>query len=460
MKIAYAPTVKVNPMRLRHTTDRELPANRQAFRHCGSMTHEIEAIFREEPTREASGASALETVEPHALLVVDGHPQNRARLESQLSATGYRIHTAASIELALDQLTQYADIDLVLLDPNLPATGGMDAIARIRSRPNHQSTGVIVVTGSKAQQLLVEGLESGADDYLISPVAPEVLIARIRTVLRLRKTERNALKHHDRMREDLTAAQELQLSIIPTSPFMRESVQAEWRYVPSGYVGGDVLDVFELGDHHIGFYLADVSGHGVAAAMVAVWVQQFFRSFTNTEPRSTLFTAREVPVASTGASRPRPMPNEQLAQLDTVLDESPLDRYLTAAYGVLDTTSGKLQYCVAGHPRPVILRQSGLLEILDEASPPVGLDLGLPFRVGEAVLEPGDRVFLFTDGLTEASEPGGEMFGTERLYRGIVESASSELWEQLDHVLGQVIVQTQRTSLTDDLTFMGVQYSG
>lgn len=460
LKLEHAPTLRSTPASDTRRTNRDRPVTRQIFRHCGALTRELEAVLKRSMDSQTRVSAPPDSPQHPSVLIVDDQATNRVLLRSIVVRAGYVAYTANSGEHALEQLARHADIGLVLLDLKMPGIGGVEVLTRIRSDPSLRDLGVVVVTATGDPQVMIDVLDRGADDFLTSPAAPGVLLARLRSVQRLRKAERDARRYCDRLQEDLTAAQELQLSIIPTSPYLTRRVQAEWRYVPSSYVGGDVLDVFKLDSRRIGFYLADVSGHGVAAAMLAVWVQQFFRSYTTARPGSDLFTFGGETGTGQRAGRRRLPPNRQLAHLDKVLDESPLDRYLTAAYGVLDTASGALKYCLAGHPRPIVLRSGGTLEILDVASPPVGLGLGLPFELGEAFLEPGDRLFLHTDGLTEAASPGGEQLGTERFYRGLLESASNELWAQIDHVLRAVIDLTGFAGLSDDLSILGVQYTG
>ena len=434
------------------TRRRRRLTTRKLFRHTGRWAAFLDDRMSPQKPLPEPYALPREEKPPGetTILVVDDQASNRVAVCRLLSKEGYVFETAADAQGAWTLLENKPDIDLVLLDIYMPGMDGVALTQKIRKKSSRSDVGIILLSASEDTKDVVTGLDSGADDFISKPVVKAVLLARMRSVLRLRQME-TVLRHNvTRLRQDLIAAQELQLDLIPQAPLKTDRLRADWRYIPSRYVGGDMLGVSMLTSNRLGFYLADVSGHGAAAAMLAAWVHHFMR------PRLPTGEAPEL----THSSQPSLHflePDRVLRRMDLVLDEGGGDRYLTAVYGVLELESGKLRYSIAGHPRPLRLGSNGEIDELDVASPPVGLGMGIPFKVGEVTLEPGQRLLLYTDGITEARNPDGEMFARERLEDVFAKTASSTLEKALDTTLESVIEFSQKSNFEDDVTLLALE---
>jgi phosphoserine phosphatase RsbU/P len=249
--------------------------------------------------------------------------------------------------------------------------------------------------------------------------------------------------------EDLQAAAEIQRSLLPAISNSIDSFQVAWQFLPCQEVGGDIFNLVQLDQDHWGIYMLDVSGHGVASAMMVVSITQELQPYAGhvvKDPTRSILTRS---IAS---------PAEVLQALDL---EYPLERfnnYFTIAYMIFNAKTGQLRYCSAGHPKPVILRSSGKLEELVEGGTVIGLDGIVPFTEGQNRLHRGDRLFIYTDGITEHENQGGEFFGKERLYKELQRVHH----EPLDQVVKEVIESLKRfgdhREPQDDISLLGLQF--
>jgi len=209
--------------------------------------------------------------------------------------------------------------------------------------------------------------------------------------------EKNAAleKAQAQLKAELEVARALQLAILPSAFPARPGCEAAARMIPATTMGGDFYDYIELPDGQIGLVIADVSGHGVPAA--------FFMAVARTN-------LRELAVRHTD-------PGECLAQTnDALCAQNPLELFVTVFYCILDPKTGVLRYANGGHNQPYVRRAAGPIESLDGAGGLVlGAMTGVKYPTHTAQLLRGDRLVLYTDGVTEAFNPTEELYGAERL---------------------------------------------
>jgi phosphoserine phosphatase RsbU/P len=249
--------------------------------------------------------------------------------------------------------------------------------------------------------------------------------------------------------EDLQAAAEIQRSLLPAISNSIDSFQVAWQFLPCQEVGGDIFNLVQLDHDHWGIYMLDVSGHGVASAMMVVSITQELQPYAGHVVKDPSRSTLTRNIAS---------PAEVLRALDL---EYPLERfnnYFTIAYLIFNAKTGQLRYCSAGHPKPVILRSSGELEELVEGGTVIGLDGIVPFTEGQNRLHRGDRLLVYTDGITEYENQGGVFFGKERLYKELLRVHD----EPLDQVVKEVIESLKRfgdhREPQDDISLLGLQF--
>ena len=231
------------------------------------------------------------------------------------------------------------------------------------------------------------------------------------------------------------AVGDLQREMLPSGPPEIPGYELQMHYSTSTHAGGDYYDFFQLSDGRIGVLLSDASGHGAQAAVLMAMVRVLMHST---------------------AEAPAP-PDRVLARINHQISQTvPPGRFATACYAVLEPSSGRIDFSLAGHPPPLLLRDlDGALEELPMlGGPPLGLFPQSRFEAGTTTIRPGDTLILYTDGLTEGMSASQELFGDDGLRRALQGSEKLSLVEQRDRVLARFNAHRAGASLADDLTLL------
>ncbi len=250
-----------------------------------------------------------------------------------------------------------------------------------------------------------------------------------------------------RIDRDLQAAAEIQRSLLPSASPVTGALEIDWTFRPSQHIGGDIFNLFALDEHRLGAYILDVSGHGVPSALVTVSVSQVLTpgellTRTDRQGRSTIRRPGQV---MNDLSRDFPMER--------------FDMFFTMSYLILDTRTGQLEYCNAGHPPPLLVRAAGALEPLTEGGQLIGLgDLADPYPTGSARLEPGDMILLYTDGLTEYMNPEREQYEQQRLENVLSRMAGRHVDEVLETIMDDVTAFGQGQEPDDDISMVCIRF--
>jgi sigma-B regulation protein RsbU (phosphoserine phosphatase) len=268
---------------------------------------------------------------------------------------------------------------------------------------------------------------------------------------RLREQAIELASKQSRLEDDLKAAAGIQKSLLPQRIPEQDAVTMAWHFTPSEVIGGDIFHVFPLNSRHLGMYMLDVSGHGVPAALVTVSVSQFFQPFSGYALLRNKTESTETPIVS---------PLEVIQALDREYPVERFDKFITVIYLVLDLGSGTLNYCNAGHVPAILLRASGAIEKLDVGGPLIGLDGILPFEEGENTLQPGDRLLLYTDGITEYQNPSGEQFGLDRLVFSMKKHVEKPVDEWLKSLFHDMMAFGGKRPVQDDISLLGLEWRG
>jgi len=262
---------------------------------------------------------------------------------------------------------------------------------------------------------------------------------------------RSQLERREReLTEALESAAHIQRSLIPGHPPNYHHLHYAWCFLPSKKVGGDLFNVAPLDEGTIMTYLLDVSGHGLASAMVSVAVQQSLSPTTGRLLKHPLGHRPYYRITS---------PREVLVDLDAEYPFERFDEFFTISYLLLNPYTGRLRYGNAGHPPPLLLRSDGTVDRLDCGGPLIGLNHREENDEGEEQLREGDRLFLYTDGLTEQPDANGNSYGEARL----VASLHARREVSLQEACNQAIAEIRRFSGTvpaqDDMTLIGIEFS-
>ena len=244
-----------------------------------------------------------------------------------------------------------------------------------------------------------------------------------------------------RRRDEMQAAATIQNSILPR-PLAREGalavVDLHAEMHPAREIGGDFYDYFPIDGDKLAVTVADVSGKGIPAAL--------FMAVSRTVLRSG---ERGDDMAEQMESANRLLATENAASM-----------FVTAFHGVLDLTSGALRYCNAGHNPPYVLRASGGRQTLKATGIPFGVDEDMPYRIAEAQLQPGDALFLFSDGITEAFNHEGEEFGNARLEAALDAARGKDAAALVADVLAATSAFAAGAEQSDDITVLALVYRG
>jgi sigma-B regulation protein RsbU (phosphoserine phosphatase) len=373
------------------------------------------------PLVSASGSAVSGSEPVRTVLVVDDSPAQRMLLCAGLKRWGFTVLQAGSAEEALATISR-CDVDLVLSDWMMPGMTGID-FCRLLRRSNPQRYIYFILLTSKSDKAAVaEGLDVGADDFLSKPVDSGELRARIRAGERLLSLERelrarnqqitSALDQlrdlYDSLDRDLLEARNLQLSILRHRHLRFEAGQASLLLRPSGHVGGDMVGCFQINENTLGLYSLDVSGHGVASALLTARLAGLL-SGASADQNIAICRADSGFIGQDPALVAQAMNDLLLSEIET-------DRYATLAYAEIGLDSGRVRLVQAGHPHPIVQHADGSATMLGEGGLPVGLFRGAEFTSYEAVLKPGERLLLVSDGIVECPAPGGGDLGEEGLF--------------------------------------------
>jgi len=339
------------------------------------------------------------------ILVVDDEETIREILRDGLEPLGHEIHAAVD---GLDALRKIEEIHpgIVILDVNMPRLDGYGVLSRIRGMEGTQRIFVLMLTAKAELHELERGLSLGADDYLAKPFHLRELIARTQAAVRIRTLQdelhlRNqqlaeGLKKEERLNQkmmlEMEVAARLQKGMLSPARLELGRVHACARYRPSTQIGGDFYDLRPLGAKKVSIFLADAVGHGVSAALLAAMLKTGIEDALSGEP----------------------MPASILSSLNRRFQFcADHGKYLTAFSGMLDCESGNLVYSLAGHVPPLAYRcSSQKIEKLDSPGFCLGIFEDGRYENREARLFHGDRLFAYTDGISEASADDSHLFGS------------------------------------------------
>lgn len=324
-------------------------------------------------------------------------------LAAQLSRWGYDVAEAASGQQALD-LARETDFDIILSDWVMPGMSGPDFCRAFRALPRESYGYFVLISAKSGTAAVTDGLASGADDFLTKPIDPAELQARLHAgerILRMQAELRRRnqdLEHlYNAVQRDLAEARRLQLSLLPASLTPLPQGEAVFLMQPSGHLGGDLVGWFPLAENRVALYAVDVSGHGVASALMAARLAALLSG-----------RSRDQNIAFLDG---RPLAAEQVVdRLNRLLcADQQGDLYLTMIYADISLTDGRVDLVQAGHPHPLhMTRQRGPVRI-GRGGLPVGLVPEATYAPIQIRMCAGDRLVIPSDGITECPGPSGDL---------------------------------------------------
>ena len=318
----------------------------------------------------------------HNILIVDDVMVNRKLIKTILGRLQMELQIfEASCGLDAIAYLNERRFSIIILDIMMPEINGMDVLKIIKSDPFHWNTSVIICSAVQELSSIEEALTHGAQDYFVKPLTSEqiriTLPLKIRNAIELYSKNMEVLQYHEQMSEELRMAKEIQEMLIDKH-LQFEHLEMFGRYVPCNDIGGDMY-VCKANGNSVAFLMADISGHGVAAAMISTLINVIFNSHTGDEL----------------------LPNRILERINSYLCEAFGTLKTPLVTAVVGTFDGKeLLYANAGHPYPLLIKSgSELIEELTESSYMLGLFEKPIYTNHRVYLEHGDTLLMYTDGL-------------------------------------------------------------
>lgn len=360
---------------------------------------------------------------PECVLVVDDSHAQRRMLAALLRKWG---HEVVDCDNAVDALLIAQDpaIGLIISDWMMPGMNGLEFCRALRASRREGYAYFLLLTSNSERNALAEGLEAGADDFLNKPVRAPELRARLQAGARIVAMQREVVEKNRLLTSALGEIRSLYAALdqdLDEAKRLQHEQMQDWfrRFgnfevslwlKASGPIGGDMMGCFPVNTDVIGAFSLDVSGHGVASAMIAARVAGILSAAT---PDQNIALARREDGSLCALS-----PDMAAARLNKmILRELRGDRYFTMCLGFLNRQNGRMRLVQAGHPYPMMLRADGEVDILGAGGLPIGLVAEARYSSFDITLNPGDRLLIYSDGLTECPNPEGEWLDEEGLSR-------------------------------------------
>jgi phosphoserine phosphatase RsbU/P len=377
------------------------------------------------------------------ILVVDDNDDNRYTLKLYLDLEGYRdIETAQDGEEAI-ALLEVERFDLVMLDVMMPRLDGYGVLEWLKRKERLHTLPVIMISALNEISSVVRCIELGAVDYLTKPFNPVLLRARLGASLEKKRLRDQVATHLARLEAELDQARRLQMSMVPQS-FPAPDASFPWdihaSMDPAREIGGDLYDVFATADGRLCCFIGDVSGKGMPAALFMARTKSIIRIITELMPAAS--------------------PADVVARVNRELclsNDSMM--FVTLFLARLDPASGTLSYCNAGHNPPYRLSGTLVVAIEDAAGIVLGIEPAAAYVDGALTLAADDRLFLYTDGVTEAFNRAGEPFGEARL-EAVLSGQQNSCAEMIKAVTEAIAAFTGDAPQSDDIAMLALRHVG
>jgi sigma-B regulation protein RsbU (phosphoserine phosphatase) len=405
-----------------------------------------------------SGQAADSSAQPEAvatILLVEDEPITRTSMAARLKRLGHRVLEAENGLVALD-VARRERPDLYIVDWMMPEMDGPTFCETVRRDPLLKSSQLLLMTAHDQPAQIAEGLARGADDFLSKSASKQEIVARVLASLRTSRLVRELETTGNQLESSLRLLQEKQTeteadlqsaaafvrSALPPQGSLAQGVALAWEYQPSLMLGGDLFGVKAVNAEHLGLYMLDASGHGVAAALRSASLMTFLRRsnilklFGSYDPEQVVSEAnRRFPLSAEG-------------------------EYFTLWVGQLHVPTGNLSYASAGHSGALVSSSQRAPQWLTRSSFPLGFDPSAQFGCDHIVLQPGDRLFLLSDGIYEVSSPSGELWGRERFQDVIEREKSASLSATIASCFSAARSWQQAQHFPDDAAVVGLEFAG
>lgn len=387
------------------------------------------------------------------IVIIDDNMNDIELMRRVLVRAGYEVDYANSGEEGLGVIRRAAP-HCVMVDYRMPGMDGYEVSRSIKGDPGMQNIPVLMLTGADSARNVVEGLDAGADDFVTKSSDIEVILARVRALLRVkayqdRITEQaeqlrrlfeevtqksdKIMALNQRLNKDLEFARRVQEALLPESEKKFDRVEIRATYIPSEMLSGDFYDYFFVGGY-VYVFIADVSGHGLPAAILVSLLKSYLHSEAESVPSLGTFMARLNDFLVTAS-----LPNQ----------------FATAQLLRIDMRNNRATFSSAAHPPLLVYsRRQGRAKPFESPGHLLGTMLGKEFDEHEISLEPGDLIFSYTDGLVDRKTPEGEFYTIDRVAAILEDSADSPMSELYGRIHADATGFDSTEEYRDDIAFV------
>lgn len=391
-------------------------------------------------------------------LVVDDSPAVQFYLKTMLDKWDFETCTANDGREAWEHLQNHP-VQLLITDWMMPNMTGEELCRRVRAAQLPNYVYIVLVTSRDDNDDLLQGMQAGADDFVTKPVNVAELRVRVEAARRVLSLEadlenrnRELERTYQEISKDLEAASLMQRSLLP-KPTRSNRLELQSMFQPASVVAGDIFGHFQLDAHKLAFYHVDVSGHGVASAMLSFTLSKIMTAPAG-DGSPLRYTLPENPGQELFRS-----PSEAVSELNRrfQVDDETMP-YFTMVLGIVDTLSGHVDMCQAGHPAPVCLSRDGIVTEIGNGGFPVGLLLQSTFTTMSVQLEPGDRMFICSDGVSDCRNAEYGAFGSNRLNQQLFSCRDLSLEETLGSLTESLQQWRGAAPFEDDLSLLAIEF--
>lgn len=375
---------------------------------------------------------------------IDLEPLVRQKFRRQIREGIYDFIFAFNGLEALAKLLEFPEIGIILSDINMPEMDGLTLLTKLKELKNPGLKTVIVSAYGDMDNIRT-AMNRGAFDFVTKPVNFEDLEITINKTMDEIIQIRQSQEEHDQLisiRQDLNTAREIQQAILPKQfpPFPgRTDFEIYANMVAAKEVGGDFYDFFMIDQDHLGFVIGDVSGKGVPAAI--------FMAVSRTLIRATGLKAMPA--------------DECMNYVNNLLcNESVSCMFVTVFYGILNTETGEVEYVNAGHNPPYLMSEGNIIKVPMTGGTILGCVEDFNYTLGRIQMKRGDRLFLYTDGVTEAFDKEEKAYGEERLETFIMQQMTTPTEEMVKNAIVEINNFSEGVSQSDDITLLALRFNG
>lgn len=402
-----------------------------------------------------------EQVISNKIFILGSERDEAGPIKELLRKHGYEV-TSKAMSSNIVKCVSEVMPDLILLIDVEDGNAGLKACKALKSARETRHIPIIVQLLRNKEEVKLNYISCGVNDYIEAPFHELELVLRIKNQLKLVELQNSYKLSHraleeslitiknqrDELENNLYLASKIQEALIPKSLGSIPNCSFLWHFQPSGKVGGDIFDAFMLDDEHMGLYMIDVMGHGIASSMLAVALSEFL--ILDVDRGSPLKRKINKPPYYEILS-----PLEVVNYLNKRFPFTKYQHYFTIFYMVLNVKTGVLKYIRAAHPAPILVKENGELIELDGYGTPIGFEFNEEYEERTVYLDSGDTLIVYTDGLVELMDDKGKTLE----YEGLISYIKKQINYENHHLtMNLKKMARNQQKLKDDLSILEMRW--